>query len=152
MTLNPLAVLRKGLKVLESRVKTKKEALQTQLAERKSISPQDEQWLDYDANLVDEVQVLEALENASDYDQGLASLNDNQKAIVRKLQEAAGDVSKVVGKKRSRASAIFSVLQLELTYQKAQNTHTKKLLRRRIDQSQFSPRRGMQTWSSTSKS
>ena len=152
MTLNLLAVLRKGLKVLESQVKTKKEVLQTQLTERKSISPQDEQWLDYDANLVDEVQVLEALENALDYDQGLASLNDNQKAIVRKLQEAAGDVSKVVGKKRSRASAIFSVLQLELTYQKAQNTHTKKLLRRRIDQSQFSPRRGMQTWSSASKS
>jgi len=99
MTLNLLAVLRKGLKVLESQVKTKKEVLQTQLTERKSISPQDEQWLDYDANLVDEVQVLEALENALDYDQGLASLNDNQKAIVRKLQEAAGDVSKVVGKK-----------------------------------------------------
>jgi len=82
----------------------------------------------------------------------LASLNDNQKAIVRKLQEAVGNVSKVVGKKQSCASTIFAVLQLELTYQKAQNTHTKKLLRQRIDQSQFSPRKGTQTWSSTSKS
>jgi len=118
MALDPLEVLRKGLKVLESQVKTRKEALQTRLAERKSISLQDEQWLDNDANLVDEQQVLEALENASDYDQGVARLNEEQKAIVRKLREAAGDVSKVVGKKRSRASAIFAVLWLELTYQR----------------------------------
>lgn len=132
MALNPLKVLQKGLKVLESQVKTRKEVLQTRLAERKSISPQDEQWLDNDANLVDELQVLEALEDASDYDQGLGRLNDEQKAIVRRLQEAAGDVSKVVGKKRSHASTIFAVLQLELTgtdLPKAQNPHTKKLSR-----------------------
>lgn len=52
--LNPLEVLRKGLKVLENQVKPRKEALQAQLAGRKSISSQDEQWLDHDANLVDE--------------------------------------------------------------------------------------------------
>ena len=40
------------------------------------ISSQDEQWLDHDANLVDEEQVLEALENASDYNRGFKRLDD----------------------------------------------------------------------------
>jgi hypothetical protein len=67
MVLKPLQVLRKGLKVLENQVRTKKKTLQAQLAEKKPISSQDEQWLDHDANLVDEVQVIDTLENASDY-------------------------------------------------------------------------------------
>src|SRR5579863_5390982 len=100
MASNSLEVLRKGLKVLESRVKTRKEVLQTRLAERKSISPQDEQWLNHDTNLVDERQVLEVLENALDYEGAFARLDDEQKAVVRRLHEAAGDPSKVVGKKR----------------------------------------------------
>jgi len=116
MPLNPLEALRKGLKVLENRVKPRKEALQAQLAERKSISSQDEQWLDHDANLVDEQLVLEALENASDYEQAFATLDDEQKGVVKKLYGAAGELSsKIVGKKRRRASGIFLVLWLELT-------------------------------------
>jgi hypothetical protein len=106
MSSKPLEVLRKGLKILKNRVQAKKEALQAQLAERKSISSQDERWLDHDANLVDEEQVLEALEDASDYEQGFARLDGEQKGIVRKLREAAGNLS-TVGKKRKRAS-IFS--------------------------------------------
>ena len=70
MALTAIEVLRKGLQILKNRVKAKKEALQAQLAEKKSISSQDEQWLDHDANLVDEEWVLKALENASDYEQG----------------------------------------------------------------------------------
>ena len=46
MALEPLEVLKKGLKVLEGRVKARKETLQAQLAARKSISSQDESWLD----------------------------------------------------------------------------------------------------------
>ena len=118
MALNPLLVLQKGLKVLESRVKTRKKALQTRLAERKSISPQDKRWLDHDTNLVDEQRVLEALENASDYERAFARLDDEQKAVVKRLHDAAGNPSKVVGKKRRRASGIFAVLRLELTYQR----------------------------------
>ncbi|KAI0248524.1 hypothetical protein BJV78DRAFT_1156442 [Lactifluus subvellereus] len=102
MASKPLEVLRKGLKVFKTRAKTKKEILQAQLAEKKSISSQDERWLDHDANLVDEQQVLEALENASDYERAFERLDGEQKGVVRKLCEAAGDPSKVIGSKRKR--------------------------------------------------
>jgi len=120
MALKPLQVdvLRKGLEVLTIRTKSRKDALQAQLAEQKSISPEDEQWLDFDANLVDEQRVLETLEDASDYEEGFTRLGDEQKEIVRKLHEAAGDLSKAIGKKRQRASSIFSNLQLVLTNQR----------------------------------
>jgi hypothetical protein len=107
MAAKPLDILKKGLKVLENQVRTKKEMLQAQLAERKSISSQDEQWLDHDANLVDELRVLEALENASDYERAFEGLDSGQRGVVRKLCEAAGDLSKVVGNKRKRVSNIF---------------------------------------------
>jgi len=63
MVIKPLNILKKGLKTLKNQVKAKKEKLEVQLAEKKSISLQDEKWLDHDANLVDEQLVLEALEN-----------------------------------------------------------------------------------------
>jgi hypothetical protein len=100
MALKPLEVLKKGLKVLENRVKVRKETLQAQLAARKSISSQDKSWLDHDANLVDEQWALEVLEDASDYERGFENLDETQKGAVRKLREAAGDLGKVVGSKR----------------------------------------------------
>jgi len=81
-------------------VKTKKEKLEAQLAEKKSISSQDEKWLDHNTNLVDEQLVLEALENALDYERGLERLDGGQKSVVRRLWEVAGDLAKMVGKKR----------------------------------------------------
>jgi hypothetical protein len=64
---------------------------------------------------VDEQQVLEALEKASDYDRGLARLDDEQRGLVKRLREAAGDLSKAAGKKRKRVSSISPPLVLELT-------------------------------------
>jgi GAF domain-containing protein len=145
MALKPLEVLRKGLKIFENRVKAKKEALQAQLAERKSISSQDEQWLDHDANLVDELRVLEALEDASDYERGFARLDDEQNNVVRRLQEAAGNRSRAVGKKRKRAS-IFPSFMAETDQPQARNMHTEKPTSRRMaphGPHQFSPRRRM---------
>jgi hypothetical protein len=98
----PLEILKKGLGVLQSQFKSKKEQLQARLAEQKSISSQDERWLDNEANLVDEQQVLEVLEKASDYERGFGRLDNAQKGVVRKLQEAAGDIIKAVEKKRKR--------------------------------------------------
>jgi hypothetical protein len=103
MALKALDVLRNGLKKLEKQIGTRKKELETRLAEKKSISSQDEKWLDQEANLVDERQVLDALEKASDYERGLDRLDDKQKGLVRKLREVAGDLAKVVGKKRKRA-------------------------------------------------
>ena len=44
-----------------------------------------------EANAIDEERVLEALEAASDYERGVAKLDDTGKAIVQKLREWAGD-------------------------------------------------------------
>jgi SOS response regulatory protein OraA/RecX len=85
MTLKPLEVLKKGLKLLQKQVKTRKDKLQAQLAEKKTISPQDEEWLDQDANLVNEQKLLDDLEKASDYERGLDRLDKGQKTIVRRL-------------------------------------------------------------------
>ncbi|KAF8219758.1 hypothetical protein L208DRAFT_1417721 [Tricholoma matsutake] len=103
MPLKPLEVLKKGLKILQDQVKAKKEKLQAQLHVKKSISSLDENWLDNEANLVDEQRVLDALENASDYERGCKRLDETQKGIVRRLREVAGDLSKAVGKKRKSA-------------------------------------------------
>ena len=54
MTSKKLEALQKGLKTLTDHVKMKKEVLQAQLAKKKSISAEDEHWLDFDTNLVDE--------------------------------------------------------------------------------------------------
>ena len=103
MTLTPLDVLKNGLKLLQRRVKARKEEIQARLAEKKSISSQDEEWLDGEANLIDEQQVLDALDDASDYERGFGRLNDVQKGVVRKLQEVAGNLTKTAGKKRKHA-------------------------------------------------
>ncbi|KAG2354181.1 hypothetical protein BDR07DRAFT_1382449 [Suillus spraguei] len=97
---NPPSCPQKKLKVLKNRVKVRKETLQAQLAARKSISLQDENWLDHDANLLDEQQALDVLEDASDYERGFERLDEVQKGAVRNLREAAGDLTKVVGSKQ----------------------------------------------------
>jgi len=102
MALKPLEVLKKGLNILKNQVKARKETLQARLAARQSISSQDEIWLDHNVNLVDEQQVLTALEDASDYERGFERLDDAQKGVVQRLREAAGDLAKVVGSKRKR--------------------------------------------------
>jgi len=48
---------------------------------------------------------LDALEEASDYERALEGLDKGQKDVVRKLREAAGDLSKVIGNKRKCACA-----------------------------------------------
>ena len=112
--LNPLDVLKKGLKTLRNQVKTKKERLQTQLAEGKSISLQEEKWLDREANFIDEDCVLEALEMASDYEQGLERLDEEQMGLVTKLRHAAGDIIKVAVSKCKCACFLFQFLCLAM--------------------------------------
>lgn len=103
MTLKPLDVLKKGLKLLQHRFKARRETIQARIAEKKSISSEDEKWLDGEANLTDEHQVLDVLERASNYESGLGQLNEGQKGVVNKLREVAGDLTKIAGKKRKRA-------------------------------------------------
>ena len=69
---------------------------------KENISSADERWLDHEANTVDEERILANLEAASDYERGLEKLDEDEKAIVKKLREWAGDLMKVMGKKRKR--------------------------------------------------
>ena len=56
--------------------------------------------MDHEANTVDEERVLHDLETASDDERGLERLDEDGKAIVKKLREWAGDLMKVAGSKR----------------------------------------------------
>ena len=102
MPLKPLEVIMKGLEIQEKQFNSRRTDLQTHLA-KKSISSQDEKWLDHNANFMDEQHVLDTLDKASDYDRGLGRLDDKQKGNVKKLQELAGDLTKVVGQKQKHA-------------------------------------------------
>jgi hypothetical protein len=96
----PLEVLRKGLAVLENQIKVKHSKLTALVSTGKSISSDDEEWLDNSGNTVDEVYAINTLENASDYERGYNGLEDKYKATVLRLRELAGDLIKVVDKKR----------------------------------------------------
>jgi hypothetical protein len=92
----PLEVLKWGLSQLKKHYKAKKMAL---TAKGKTLTAEEEHWLDHKTNLVDEVCVLDALEAASDYEHGVSQLDAAGKALVKRLREEAGDVPKVVGAK-----------------------------------------------------
>ena len=102
MASKPLNILKKGLDKFSKAIKNRKDALNLKLSKMESISEADEQWLDHEANTVDEERVLHDLETASDYKRGLERLDNDGKAIVKKLREWAGDLMKVAGTKRKR--------------------------------------------------
>ena len=102
MAPKPLDVLKKGLDNFSKKTKTRKEALNLKLSQKESISEADEHWLDYEANTIDEERILHNLETASDYERGFERLDEDGKAIVKKLREWAGDLMKVAGSKRKR--------------------------------------------------
>jgi hypothetical protein len=105
---NPVEVLKRGLKVLETRIKAKRHDLTSKVAAKTKISEEEEEWLDMgDGNMVDEVHVIDELENTSNYERGLGRLDKKSKAVVQKLRELAGDVVKVAGNKRKRESNNF---------------------------------------------
>lgn len=49
------------------------------LSQRETISSADEQWLDHEANTIDEDCILHELEAASDYERGFERLNEGGK-------------------------------------------------------------------------
>ena len=99
MAPKPLDILKKGLLKISKQIKDCKDELNAKLFRWETISPVDEQWLDHKANTIDEQRVLDELEAASDYEQGLEWLGEDGKAIVKKLREWAGELARVAGKK-----------------------------------------------------
>ncbi|KAF8218482.1 hypothetical protein L208DRAFT_1350977 [Tricholoma matsutake] len=71
---NPLQVLKGGLSKLKETVKKWKESLLLWLQEWQKISSEDEDWLNQEANFVDEEALIDILENASDYKCALSML------------------------------------------------------------------------------
>jgi hypothetical protein len=105
MSRNPLETLKKGSSKFKEKIKLRKDNLQAKLRWKESISSADERWLDNEANTVDEQRVLDALESVSDYENRLQELDDDDRVIVKKLCEWAGDVVvNVTGNKRKRMS------------------------------------------------
>ncbi|KAH0835792.1 hypothetical protein J3R83DRAFT_9638 [Lanmaoa asiatica] len=92
-TMEPHAIillLKKGLKKLWDQTQDRKVALEAALKANQPISDADEEWLDYGAgNLVDEERLVDELEKASDYDNALKNLGQQDQAIVQKLTELA---------------------------------------------------------------
>jgi hypothetical protein len=113
MAPKPLDILKKGLTKFSETIKDRTDELKSKLSRRETISEADEQWLDHEANTVDEQRILDDLEAASDYERGLSQLDEAGKGIVKKLREWAGDLAKgpsrVAGNKRKRTN--FSSLR-----------------------------------------
>lgn len=106
MAHKPLETLKKGLAKFEESIKTRKDELISKLARAESISSDDEQWLDNEANTINEQQVIDNLELASDYEREIGRLDENGEAIVRKLREWAGELAKIVGNRRKRTFSL----------------------------------------------
>jgi hypothetical protein len=89
----PVDILKKGLEKLWGSVQSQKALLEATLRAGEPISESDEAWLDNEPNLIDEEQVIEALECASDSDHEtiLSGLDFHQKTIVEKLTKLGED-------------------------------------------------------------
>ena len=103
---NPLQVLKGGLSKLKETVKKRKESLLSRLREQQKISSEDEDWLDQEANFVDEEALVDMLENASDYERAVSKLDPKQKPLLERLIELGGGIKDVIvmGKSSKRKS------------------------------------------------
>ena len=66
------------------------------LAQKEKLSKTDVEWLDNEGNLINEEHVLETLDAASDFEQGVKQLLDDERAAFERLKQVADDD---VGKK-----------------------------------------------------
>ncbi|KAJ7823940.1 hypothetical protein B0H14DRAFT_3729457 [Mycena olivaceomarginata] len=94
MAPSPLEALKQGYEKLKKQVGHRKKALlvEDRLANKERIPDDDGEWLDNEANLVDEQRVLEDLEAASDYERGVSRLDTKRKAAWARMKELAGGV------------------------------------------------------------
>jgi len=116
--MKPLEFLKKGLTKLRDQIQERKGRLEGELRAGRPISEDDQDWLDGDGNLVNEEQVVETLDSASDYEQGYDKLSPQNKEIVQKLQKLAGCKGQsVLSKKRKCTASNFHVSQWHSTEQ-----------------------------------
>jgi hypothetical protein len=102
-----LSVLKNALAALQKHVSTRKAAIQAKLTRKEAVSTEDCDWLDNEANVIDEERVLEELEGASDYEGALLGLDTPKKSALKRLKKFSGGVKSSVsvpltGTKRKR--------------------------------------------------
>ena len=98
---NPLAILKNAFSKLKKSTEKRRKALLALLSKKEKLSDADEKWLDSNGNLVDEQCVIEELDAASDFEQGVQQLSDHGKVAFGQLRQAAG--LECVSKKRKDA-------------------------------------------------
>jgi len=100
----PLDVLKTGLYKLQGQIQERKDCLLACLSRKEKISLEDEEWLDHDANLVNEEALIDILDKASDYEHKFATLDTNKQSVVHKLMGLGtekADVNRIAGNKRA---------------------------------------------------
>ncbi|KAK0477074.1 hypothetical protein IW261DRAFT_1421279 [Armillaria novae-zelandiae] len=102
MSKKPLDVLKNGLAKLEEQVKAWKNDILDCLANKQPVCDDDEHWLDNEANLVEEVMILDLLDQASDYERGVKHLNSQQKSLVEKLKGLGSGIKNLVSSKKRK--------------------------------------------------
>jgi hypothetical protein len=70
MAPKPIDSLKKGLAKFSKQIKARKDELNAKLLRRETISPAEEEWLDHEANTVDEQHVLDELEQPQTMNEG----------------------------------------------------------------------------------
>lgn len=100
MTKKLLAVLREGLSRLKETNSRRREEITAAITAQQLVSPDDEDWLDNAGNHVEEQQLIDELEQATNLEQAVAGLGERQKGLVARLKEMAGGVAVKVAKKR----------------------------------------------------
>lgn len=102
-----LETLKMGFSKLKTRFERRRNALTTRLGRKEKLSAEEEDWLDKEANLIDEQHLIDKLDTASDIDRGLERLDSQDKLLVEKLKmeaELGESQSKAIGTKRKRMS------------------------------------------------
>ena len=110
--LTPLNSLKKGLHTLRNQVQDQKSRIESNLKAGKAILEIDEEWLEGDGNLISEEQVVQDLEEASDYERGLERLDTESIGIVQKLQVLGGGHQAPAGKKCKHTIFLHYDLQM----------------------------------------
>lgn len=88
-----------GLQILRDQFHERRQHLESILAEKKQISPDDAEWLDGAANLTDEALLLDKLSNTSDdYEKAFKDLSLAEKTVAEKLRKFNQAVNKVATK------------------------------------------------------
>ncbi len=97
ITTPTIAGIEKALTLLQEETDQRRKDINAWLVQKKSVSAEDEVWLDEAGNLVDEVVLVESLAAVPDLDEAVKNLNEHQRGVHAHLIEK---IQPSVSKKR----------------------------------------------------